>query len=190
MLYPVFVGNSICPTFGLNCVDLVLLRIHVGPALTVDPSIPYSLPKDVGWKLVACCSATQHDSSSAWMPADPERHRLLSNFTQSAPGWGIKIYISFVKIHDAIRKVLQGDNLPVNVPCPIINNTHMIPMVLRFMRYHLEGEMIVFHETQDAMMKRNKSNRQQFRCKMKQLHRESRWAYRITTIPKLLQERQ
>ena len=139
----------------------------------------YSLPDDVGWKLVAWCSTTQH----AWMPTDPERHQLLSNFTQSALGWGIKIYVSFIEIHDAVRTVLRGNNLPVNVPCPIINNTHMIPMVLHFMHYHSEGEMIVFHEMQDVTTKRNKSNRQQFRCKTKQLHRESRWAYRITTIP-------
>ncbi len=50
--------------------------------------------------------------------------------------------------------------------------------------------MILFHEGQGMMTKRNKSKSQQFRHNIKQLYHESCWAYCITSIPKLLQERQ
>jgi hypothetical protein len=39
---------------------------------------------------------------------------------------------------------MQGDNLPVNVNCPIIHYTDMKPVVLRFMHYHAEDKMIFF----------------------------------------------
>jgi hypothetical protein len=54
VLHPVFVSNFIHPSFGFNCIDLVLRQIHVGPALTeagnlwpdaVKPSMMGALPE-------------------------------------------------------------------------------------------------------------------------------------------------